>query len=218
MPLKITVMIDNKDSYLNDYVSELIKNIKGRGHELEFISNPAHIKKGDILFILGCNSILSNKMLGLNKHNIVVHPSKLPEGRGSAALVNQILEGKNVIYITLFEAAEKIDSGDYYFQEPIIFEGHELSDEIRHKQTFKVFELVLRFLDSYPNLKPKKQAGNPTFCKRRTLKDSELNIDKTIREQFNLLRVVDNKRYPAFFVHMGNKYVLHIFKEKDLEK
>jgi len=216
--MKITIMIDNEESYLNDYISELVEKIKKRGHDILFISYPEHIRKGDILFILGCKTILSKEQLGLNAHNLVVHPSKLPEGRGSAALVNKILEGENKVYITLFEAEEKVDAGYYYFQEPIIFEGHELSDEIRYKQTMKVFELVLNFLDIYPNLNPKKQVGKSSFYSKRTSEDSELGIDKTIREQFNLLRIVDNKRYPAFFLYKGYKYVLHIFKEKIVNK
>lgn len=218
MSLKITIMIDNKESYLNDYIAKLITEIKKKGHDVLFVSDPKDIRNGDVLFLLGCNTILTKKMLERSKHNIVIHPSKLPEGRGSAALVNKILEGENKVYLTLFEATEKVDSGNYYFQEPIVFEGHELSDEIRHNQTMKVFELVLKFLGSYYHLQPKKQTGKATFYKRRTPKDSELDIDKTIRHQFNLLRVVDNKRYPAFFTHMGCKYIIQIFKDEDFKR
>ena len=41
---------------------------------------------------------------------------------------------------------------------------------------------------------------------------SSIDIDKTFREQFNLLRVVDNKRYPAFFYFKNQKYVIKIEK------
>jgi methionyl-tRNA formyltransferase len=168
-----------------------------------------------MLFILGCKSILSKEILSRHRHNLVVHPSKLPEGRGHASLVSKILAGENTVYLTLFEATEQVDGGDYYFQEPITFEGHELSDEIRHRQTMKTFELVLKFVDAYPKVHPQRQVGVPTFLKRRTPEDSELDIDKTIREQFNLLRIVDNKRYPAFFIHEGWKYIIHISKDKE---
>jgi hypothetical protein len=39
-----------------------------------------------------------------------------------------------------------------------------------------------------------------------------LNLDLTLREQFNLLRVVDNERYPAYFELNGIKYVIKINK------
>ncbi len=211
--LAITVLVDNPVCYMFEYLEELLSAIRERGHKVRFIDDVKKIEKGDLLFILGCYAILSKKMLSLHKHNLVVHPSKLPEGRGSAALVNKILEGENAVYLTLFEAVERVDAGDYYYQESITFEGHELSDEIRALQTRKVFELVLKFIDDYPNIRPKKQKGKSSFYKRRTPKDSELDPDKTLRDQFNLLRIVDNKHYPAFFVLRDHTYVLTIEKK-----
>ena len=55
--------------------------------------------------------------------------------------------------------------------------------------------------------------GKGSFYRKRTPEDSELDIDKTIREQFNLLRAVDNNRYPAFFKLNGQKYTLKIFRD-----
>jgi len=43
-----------------------------------------------------------------------------------------------------------------------------------------------------------------------TLNDSRLDIDRSIKEQFNLLRVVGNEEYPAFFEINGHKYLLKI--------
>lgn len=212
--LTVTVLIDNLGSYLYDYVDRLMDAIKEKGHDAILTGKVEDVRAGDVLFILGCNAILGADILSRNAHNIVVHPSKLPEGRGSAALVNKILEGEDTVWLTLFEAVAQVDAGDYYYQEPITFEGHELSDEIRKKQTMKVFELALRFLDDYERLEPKKQEGESTFYKRRTPKDSKLDIDTTIREQFNLLRVCDNERYPAFFEHLGHTYVVRIEKKK----
>ena len=39
----------------------------------------------------------------------------------------------------------------------------------------------------------------------------ELNVSKTIKEQFNLLRVCDNERYPAFFYLNNKKYIIKIY-------
>ncbi len=89
--MKISIMIDTVDSFLHDYVTSLIIKIKSRNHSVNFITNTQSISKGDILFLLGCSNILTSKELSLNTHNIVIHPSKLPKGRGSAALVWEIL-------------------------------------------------------------------------------------------------------------------------------
>ena len=73
---------------------------------------------------------------------------------------------------------------------------------------------VLKFLENYPN-QGKEQKGEETFYDKRGPKDSQLSIDKSLKEQFNLLRVCDNERYPAFFYLNDKKYVLKIFKEDE---
>lgn len=52
----------------------------------------------DILFILAYHRIIDEEYLNLNKHNIVIHESDLPEGKGWAPLFWQILEGKMKLY------------------------------------------------------------------------------------------------------------------------
>ena len=99
-----------------------------------------------------------------------------------------------------------------YYQESFKPEGHELSDEIRYLQAKKTLNMIINFLKA-KNLKPYKQIGKSSYSRRRTPEDSEININDTIKNQFNLLRVVDNKRYPAFIRFKGKKYVLKIFKE-----
>jgi len=51
-----------------------------------------------------------------------------------------------------------------------------------------------------------------SFYLRRRPEDSRLDPDKTIREQFNLLRVVDNEKYPAFFDLHGQRFLLKVEK------
>ena len=48
--------------------------------------------------------IIEKEFLSKHKHNIAVHESSLPKGRGWAPLFWQILEGKNTMPIVLFEA------------------------------------------------------------------------------------------------------------------
>ena len=52
------------------------------------------------------------------------------------------------------------------------------------------------------------------FYSKRNKKSNELDVNKSIEEQFNLLRVVDNERYPAHFNLNGHTYVLKIEKIK----
>jgi methionyl-tRNA formyltransferase len=58
------------------------------------------------------------------------------------------------------------------------------------------------------------QIGKSTFFKLRNKNDSELNINQSIKKQFNLMRVNDNKNYPSFFNYMGKKYIINLYKQK----
>ena len=75
----------------------------------------------------------------------------------------------------------------------------------------KIVEMCINYCKNYKTLKPIKQEGSETIYPKRTPKDSELDINKSIKEQFNLFRIVDNEKYPAFFEIDGIKYVLNIF-------
>ena len=51
---------------------------------------------------------------------------------------------------------------------------------------------------------------------RRTPDDSNVNIHKSLAEQFDLIRVADPERYPAFFEFRGRKYIcrLEVFDDE----
>lgn len=164
----------------------------------------------DIVFILSYHKIIPNHFLLRNKHNLVVHASALPHGKGWAPLFWQILEGKNDIPFSLFEATEKMDDGEIYFRKTLTLTGYELNDELRQKQANHTIKICQKFLDEYPHLSKQKQIGVETTYPKRSQKDSQVDINKSIKEQFNLLRIVDNNEYPAYFEIDGHKYLLKI--------
>jgi len=184
------------------------------GHTVVWKHNVSQIKNGDVVFYLSCGQIVPVDILSRNNHNLVVHESALPHGKGWSPLTWQILEGKNEIPITLFEAEESVDSGNIYIQDVMRFNCAELVDELRKKQAEYTTRLCVSFVKNYPSIiaKGRKQIGKTTYYKKRVPKDSKLDHDKTIREQFNLLRVVDNVRYPAYFELNGIRYMLKIEK------
>ena len=211
--MNITLLVDNQDSWLIPFVKK-IQNKLSRVHNVNFAISLDQIRKGDLAFFLACQTIVSPEILKLNKHNLVVHESDLPNGRGWSPMTWQILEGKNEITVSLFEARDRVDSGPIYLQDRIILDGHELVDELRQKQGNVTIGLVMKYVESYPKIIGRTQHGCPTYYPRRRPKDSELDVNKSIKDQFNLFRVVDNQRYPAFFRYCNHKYVLTIDKEE----
>ena len=207
---KIAILIDNPRSWFTPYGEELGVRLRERGHKVASVADPKMLPEGDIAFFLSCEQIIKKDLRDRNTHNIVVHASALPQGKGWSPTTWKVLEGKNEIPLTLFEAVDKVDAGSVYATSTIKLEGHELLDEVREKEGKAIVELALTFVDQYPNVTGIPQEGEESFYERRTPKDSELDPQKTIVEQFNLLRVVDNERYPAFFVHKGHRYILKI--------
>jgi methionyl-tRNA formyltransferase len=207
--MKVTILTD-KASWMHKYLPLLQKEVEVAGHNVNTISDPDKLSKGDVAFFLSCFSIIGTAKLRMNAHNIVVHASDLPQGKGWSPMSWQILEGKYDIPLTLFEACEKVDSGVIYLQTTVSLDGTELVDEWQYKLFVKIKELCLNFLKQLPHVNGREQIGQESFYRRRTPKDSRLDINKTIQEQFNLLRIVDNEAYPAFFEIHGRKYILTV--------
>ena len=206
----IKLLVDDKSSWMTPYAIEITKKLVKNGFEAKFISSHEEIGTGWCLFLLSCTKKINN--LNNFKHNIVIHASALPKGKGWSPLTWQILEGKNNIPLTLFEANDKIDDGDIYLTDVLELNGGELIKEIRRKLSIKLESLIFDFLNN-KNLKSYKQEGETTMYLRRNHNDSCLDFQKSISEQFNLLRVCDNDKYPAFFFHNNKKYILKIYEE-----
>jgi len=211
--MKIALLLDNPRSWIVPYAKELMQVLEERGHSVSWHERAEDMEQGDCAFFLSCEKIVPPALLALHAHNLVVHESALPQGKGFSPLTWQILEGKHDIAVTLFEAAEGLDCGDIFGQEMMHFDGSELIHELRQKQGEATIRLILAFVDAYPPGPGKLQEGEESFYPRRTPKDSELDPDQTLAQVFDRLRVADNERYPAFFTHRGHTYILKIYKK-----
>ncbi|MBK1633376.1 methionyl-tRNA formyltransferase [Thiohalocapsa halophila] len=166
----------------------------------------------NLCFCLSFSQLVPAQFRAQFHHTLVVHESDLPQGKGWSPLTWQIVEGKQRIPVTLIEAADRVDSGAIYAQRWLQFQGHELIDELRAAQAQATHDLCRWFVDAYPYsaAQGRRQQGEETFYPRRGPADSRLDPEKAVAEQFELLRVVDNARYPAFFDWRGRRYTLSI--------
>lgn len=208
--LEIQILVDNPNSWIIPYARELVNELQRLDHNVVIRHSAKEVIEGEVLCLLACERIF--KDLSKNKHNLVVHESALPKGKGWSPVSWQVLEGKKRIPVTLFEANEKLDSGVIYNQKHIFLKGNELWPEIKRQQGEVTIELILEFIEKYPNNVGKEQIGDESSYEKRTSNSSKLDVTKSIQDQFNLLRVCDNERYPAFFEMDGIKYYLKIFK------
>ena len=205
-------IISDKNSWINEFIVSLKYHWLLQGNEIFHTHYEKDLLNADFCFYLGFSKIVTKQTLAKFKHNLVVHESDLPLGRGWSPLTWQILEGLKLVPIVLFEAEAGVDSGAVYIKSLMQFSGYELIEEIRRIQGSETILLCQKFIQDYPEILVSKviQNGESTFFRKRTRFDSHVDIETSIAENFNLLRVADQKNYPAFFEVDGNYYELQI--------
>ena len=205
-------IVSDTDSWFKPFAKKLAEKFAAMGHAVVLLPHFDRQHSYDLVFLLSCSEIVPEEALRKNMHNLVVHASRLPEGKGWSPMTWQILEGKSHFPVTLFEAVASVDAGPIYLQKEMQFDGTELVDDLRHIMGNAIVDLCVTFIEQYPEVLAgaHPQTGEESFYPRRHPEDSRLDLDKTLREQINLLRVVDNERYPAFFDWKGHRYRLTV--------
>lgn len=207
-------ILSDADSWLNPMLAEMVWRWLNDGHRVLWAHRERELRPADFCFYLGCGQIVSPATLSSYRHNLVVHESDLPQGKGWSPLTWQILEGRDTIVVTLFEAAERVDSGVIYAQERMDFTGDELIDDLRAAQSNATRSLCDRFVRGFPGIlaAARAQSGEESFYPRRRPSDSRVQQDRTLGELFDQLRVADPDRYPAFFDRNGARYEVRLKK------
>ena len=210
--MRVSIVVDNPRSWFIPFAEELLTKVKIFGFARLLLSSEQIPEDNDVAFLLSCEKKVKAQVLQRSRSNIVVHASELPNGKGMSPLTWQILEGKNRIPISLFEAVEEIDAGPVYIRSAVEFTGNELLPEMQRALGRKITAMCEEFLSEWPQIlsKGSPQTGKSTFYGRRSPEDSSIDPTKSIAEQFNLLRVVDNQNYPATFEWRGRRYKLKI--------
>jgi len=212
--MKLNILI-SKTSWANSYKTKIKKELKKFSKEIRINDNHKKIKKNtDVNIIFSYFKKIDMKYLNYSKFNIIPHESKLPVGKGMSPLTWQILENKDNVFFSLIEATNFFDAGNIYLQKKVKVPKNIVFDEIKRLQFSVNLYLIKKFLSKLKKnktIKGIKQKGKSTFYCQRSKKDSLLNISKSIKSQFNLLRVSDPENYPAFFKYKNRTYLVKIF-------
>lgn len=208
-------VVTDPPKWFSPFAKKLVSLLCDAGFDARYIDRQRDVRRGGISFFLSCTGITPPEILAESEWNVVVHASPLPLGRGFSPLVWQILEGKDDIPLTMITMSDEPDEGDIVMERWIHFEGHELNAEMRKVMGEAIVEMCFDFALSKTPPEPKKQEGDTSWYRRRGPADSELDPAKSLKEQFNLLRTVDNEHYPAYFYHLGKRYNLAITKAND---
>jgi methionyl-tRNA formyltransferase len=211
--MKISVLCTDRSHPIFYEIEKWAKKGLDLGHAVDIVHDKSLLIGGDFLFLLSCSQRIDKEIRGKYRFNLLLHASDLPEGRGWSPHIWAIVKGKNKITVSLLEVNDPIDSGDIWLKTELMLMGHELLPEINQKLFAVEFSLMNQAILGYENICPLPQEiFMQDTLPKRTSEDSKLDPEKSIAEQFNLLRVVDNSRYPAFFDLNGFRYVIKIQK------
>lgn len=213
--MEISILCTDPNHPVVNSLQAWTEKIASKGHAATLVFDKAELRGGDILFLVSCSQIIRDAERKKYRATLVLHASDLPMGRGWSPYIWSILGGENKITVSLLEASEPIDSGAIWLKTAFDLEGHELLQEINARLFVAELLLMTHAVEQFDSIKPTKQAGEPgPYMAKRSSADSRLDPNKTIVEQFNLLRVVDSQRYPAFFDYQGQRYLIKIEKAK----
>ena len=184
-------------------------------HQIQIVQARRELSGGDILFLISCHDLIQADVRSMYKATLVVHASDLPLGRGWSPHIWQILEKNHLIKVTLLEAEDVLDSGAIWTQANLQLEGHETFDEINARLFDTELELMDFAVHHFGVVQPRIQdERTPTSYRKRTPADSQLDPALPLAGQFDLLRVADPLRFPAFFELRGHRYFLQITQDK----
>jgi len=196
---------------VNPWLERWADGMAGRAR-VRILRDASELGSGDFLFLVSCHQILRAAARQPYRHTLVLHASALPRWRGLSPHIWQILEGEKGFTVTLLEAEDALDTGRIWHQREVAIEDTALYDEINARLFAAEIELMDWAVAHAAEVQPREQSGEPSRTRRRVPADSRVDPERPLVEYFDLLRVADPERYPAFFEHRGEKYRIRIDK------
>lgn len=180
----------------------------GAEHEISRRTAIDDLPGGDVLFIVSFHERVPAEARSLYERCYVPHASALPAGRGWSPLEWRICEGADEITVSLILAEDEIDAGGICAQTTFPAPRHELRDEIEQRLFTAELELMERAIGPEHPLPATAQAGEATTYRRRTPADSAIDPHAPLADQFDVIRISDPRRFPAYFDLRGHRYAI----------
>ncbi|WP_380873293.1 hypothetical protein ACFB49_40650 [Sphingomonas sp. DBB INV C78] len=213
--MKVTILCSDAAHPVNAYISRWMATVKD-GVAVELVRRKQEALGGDLLFLISCSELVSAADRARYRASLVLHASALPEGRGWSPHIWQLIGGAEGITLSLIEAADPVDSGPIWKHHYIPVPRHALWHEINDLLFEAEINLMAFAIENFDQIVPAPQSSSgSSYYRRRERRDSELDPHKTIAEQFDLIRVCDPQRFPAYFHHRGRRYVLTLEGQDD---
>lgn len=213
--MKITIFCSSETHPVN-HMLKCWLDLHQTQHDVVLVRSKSQLESGDILFLISCGEIIEAVDRNKFKKTLVIHASDLPQGRGWSPHVWAILEGADQLVVTLLEAEDKVDSGRVWRKLKIEVPKHLLCHEINALLFEAESQLMTFAVENFHCVRPVVQAEvGSSYYPKRNPDDSELDPEQSISNQFDLMRISDPDRFPAFFRMHGFKYKVSLERVDD---
>lgn len=131
---------------------------------------------------------------------VCFHSTPLPYGRGGSPIQNMVLNGHRDSQVVALKMTNQLDAGPIYLRQDVslIGGGEEVFRRI-YQTTISMMKSLLTFLPS-----PTEQEGEVTIFTRRQSDDSKLDMDDSIDNIFDKIRILDVDNYPPAYIEIGD--------------
>lgn len=169
--------------------------------------------QADLLMVCGWRQVLSAEIIGMLPMGAVgFHPTLLPLGRGSAPIINTILNGSSSSGLTMFYLSQGIDDGDIIGQRKIKISGTDDAKDVYRKMIKAGKGLIKEFL-------PKIISGNAPRISQHGMKASlfrkpahdinRIDLDKeTIEEAYKKIKALARPYRGAYIEKDGKRLII----------
>ncbi len=210
----ITLSANSKTIQYDDVQPSEWYKLKTPVYPIEDINKEADLLrdlKPDVVIMCGWRQVLSKEILDIPKEGVIAfHPTLLPKGRGSAPIINAILEGLEVSGVTAYYAKDGIDNGDIIEQVSFPINDTDYAMDLYNK-VIESGKAIIR--DLVTGLLKGKTLGIPqdetvaTYFPARSLRDNEIFEYDSIEMASRKIRAF-SKPYRGAFIKQGDRKVI----------
>lgn len=181
-------------------------------YEIEDINKETQLLKKlapDLIIMCGWRQMINKEILSIPKNGFIgFHPTLLPIGRGSAPIINSILNGFETGGVTLFYVSEGLDDGDVIAQRSFKISPDDHAKEVYNKCIATGKLLVSDFLHRvlYNQIIPIKQdLSKGTVFDKPPLKNNKIDLENESTEQIYRKIKALSKPYQGAYIEKDGK-------------
>ena len=171
-------------------VSKTTKHISSDAEILSWISENCP----DIIFVIDFGHIIKEPMLSMPKLGCInIHPSELPQYRGSAPVQTALIDGADRTAVTIFRLNDGMDSGPILSQVKVRIDINDNTDSLLAKCAEAGCNELIRLLTSVPaqdwKFTPQTDTG-VSFAPKIEKSKGKINWDQSADSIYNLIRAI----------------------------